>query len=1167
MKKLNPNLSPQARKIFFLIMKLKILFILITAFSIPVNADSQGAKLNLKLNNVSIEKVLREIQGQSDYEFFYAHEEINSKQKIDIKLEDASIDEALKQCFKDVNIDYEIVDQVIVLKPSVLNETESGVSQVQEIKITGKVTSAEDGRGLPGVTIMVKGTSIGVASDINGEYSINVPDENAILIFSFIGFEPKELSVGSSKLINVVLYQNVSELEEVIVTAIGTTVKVDQSAITSSAVKAADMERSGETGVINALSGKASGVQVRRASGDPGAGAAIQIRGANTIYGDSQPLIIIDGTPVSNDNIAYGAELSQQSRLNDINSNNVESVQILKGASAASVWGSRAANGVIVITTKSGKLGQKPRVQYSYTKSFDMISVKMPLQNEYGQGRGGVWSRSYGESWGDKISDRSGGTDVVNTAGEYFVGGITGTIYYPVTTKNSTEAFSDSNYDQVFQTGGYNQHNISVTGGGKSTSYYFGLERLDQEGIIRNFTYTRNNLRLNTQTSLFDWLKLNNKFFYSNINSNRIQQAGDNTNGAILGLYRNAPDFDISDYKGQYINALGQVFDRQRSYRRHLGENINPIYNNPLWSLYEQTMPNEVDRFTLAPELMIYPTGWIKFIFRAGLDYYKDNRIEFFPVGSAGGARANGRMEQQDITSKEINVDAIAVIDHRLNDKVSFTATFGANYNDRYRTIDVTSISPFVVNSQIQSTTLGGGAPEASTWDKTINNIRSNRGYGILALNLFEQLFITTSGTVEAASTIKDSYFYPSADIAWQFTDLVGTDFLSFGKLRASYGKVGIQPAPYKFQTLASTGLSEFGGAYLFDDEKGSKDLAPEIKTEWELGTNLRFLKDKLSFDFTYYQNRTTGILFAVKTNPSSGYTFNYQNAATMSNKGFEIDLLGKIFESNNLLIALSTNFNQNRNNVDDISGAETVDTGGTSKIVKGYPVSSFYMPGTLRDDNGDMILDANGFPQLDPVNRVLGDPNPDWRGGLGLDIRYKKFDLNILFEHSHGGEYINRTNIVLYGFGKHQDVSNEVTLSQDLVNHSGVTIPAGTTVRGNIEDFGAGPVLLDETWYRQSIGGGLGFSKANDLFMDDATWTKLRNVTLGYTVNSADISSKLPFESFRVSVTGRDMILWTKVRDVDPETNNYGVSIVSGMNYFNNPGTRSVLFNLQLNF
>ncbi len=1166
MKKFYSNHVPPRRS-FELLLRMKLILILILAFQLSLSAKSQsGFSLNMK--EASLEEVLEIIKAQSDYEFFFSNEEVLGVKSINVNLENASIEEVLDKCLNDTGLGYEVVDQVIVIKPEKkeLEKTPEASPEPQKNEVTGQVTGDEDGMGIPGVTILIKGTAIGVTTDFDGNYTLQVPDANAVLIFSSVGFEAQEITVGSQSVINVSMKSSLTEIDEVIVTALGTTVRIDQTATTNSVVQARDMAKSGESGVINALSGKASGVQIRRSNGDPGAGSSIQIRGANTIYGDSQPLIIVDGTPLSNDNIAYGAELSQQSRLDDINANDIASVQILKGASAAAVWGSRAANGVVIITTKSGRLNQKPNVQYSYTKSYDMISVKMPLQSTYGQGRGGVWSSSYAESWGDKIADRSGAADEVNTSGAYFVGDITGTSYYPVTAKNSTEVFTDSNYDKIFQTGGFDQHNVSVSGGGKTTSYYFGFERLDQEGIIRNYTLERNNARINTQTKIYDWLKFSNKFSYTSVKSNRIQQAGDNTNGAVLGLYRNAPDFDITDYKGQYVDASGEVFERQRSYRRHLGENINPTYNNPLWAINEQKMPNKVEHFVVSPELEINPTEWIKFILRGGLDFYNDNRTEFFPVGSAGGSRAVGRMEQQDITSKEINADAIAIIDRDLTEDISLTATLGVNYNDRYRTIDVTAVSPFAVTSSLQSTALSGGAPEATSWDKTISHIRSNRGYGVLAFSLFDQLFITTSGTVEAASTIKGNFFYPSADVAWQFTDLIESELLSFGKIRASWGKVGIQPAPYKFQTLATAGLSSFGGAYAFDSEKGSEDLAPEIKKEWEVGTNLRFLQDRISLDFTYYQNETSGILFAVKTNPSSGYTYNYKNAATMSNKGIEIDLGGRIIDKKDLQVTLNTNFNRNRNNVDDIAGAETVDTGGTSKIVKGYPVSSFYLPGTLRDENDEMILDANGFPQLDSDNRVLGDPNPDWRGGLGFDVNYKNFDLSVLFEHSHGGDYINRTNIVLYGFGKHEDVSQEVTLTEDLVNHSGEVIPAGSTVRGNIEDFGVGNVLLDETWYRQSIGGGLGFSKANDLFLDDASWTKLRNVTLGYTFNKVNITQKFAIKSLRVSVTGRDLFLWSKVRDVDPETNNYGVSIVSGMNYFNNPGTRSVLFNLQLN-
>ncbi len=1165
MKKICSNHVPGRYSV--LLLRMKLILMLFIAFQLSLSAKSQSG-LNLTMKEASLEEVLEVIQEQSNYEFFYSHEEVEDVKRVSINLEEASIEEVLVSCLKDSGLGYELVDNVIVIKPrpEVRNEKINVESVPQALLVTGTVRSSEDGLTLPGVTVSIKGTTIGVITDIDGGYSIEVPNKETVLLFSSIGFESQEIVIGKQSTINIRLRPSFTEIDEVVVTALGTTVRIDETATTNSVVKARDMDKSGEAGVINALSGKASGVQVRRSNGDPGAGSSIQIRGANTIYGDSQPLVIIDGVPVSNDNISYGAELSQQSRLDDINPNDIASVQILKGASAASVWGSRAANGVIVITTKGGRLGRKPSVQYSYTKSVDMISVKMPLQSAYGQGRSGVWSTSYGESWGDKISDRSGEEDVVDTSGAYFVGDITGTTYYPVTEKNSTATYTDSNYDQVFQKGGYDQHNLSVSGGGEKTSYYFGFERMDQEGIVKEYTYERTNIRANTDTKLYNWMSLKSKFAYSMIKSNRIQQAGDNTNGVILGLYRASPDFDNTDYKGQYVDASGEVYDRQRSYRRHLGETTNPVYNNPLWTIYEQKMPNEVNHFTYAPELNINPNSWIKIILRGGLDYYNDNRIEFFPIGSAGGTYSEGYMEEQDIVSKETNFDAIAVIDRSLTEDVSLTATLGVNYNDKYRTVNVTTVSPFAVDSDLQTTALSGGDAGATTWDKTITQVRSNRGYGVLAFNLFDQLFVTASGTLEAASSIKGNFFYPSADIAWQFKDKIDWDFLTFGKVRASYGQVGIRPEPYKYQTLTTTGLTEFGGAYLFDDEKGSDNLSPEIKTEWEVGTNLRFLEDRLSLDFTYYENKTEGILFAVKTNPSSGYTYEYKNAATISNKGVELDLRGLIVDQRDLRISLTTNFNQNKNNVDDISGAETVDIGSTSKIVEGYPVSSFYLPGTLQDDNGEMILDENGFPQLDTNYRVLGDPNPDWRGGLGFEINYKRFDFSMLFEHSHGGEYINRTNIVLYGFGKHKDVSNEVTLTEELVNHDGDIIPAGSTVRGNIVDFGAGDVLCDETWYRSSYGGGLGFSKANDLFVDDATWTKLRNVTIGYTFDNINLTKKFAIKSLNISLTGRDLLLWTKVRDVDPETNNYGVSIVSGMNYFNSPGTRSVLFSLKMN-
>ena len=1146
-----------------LIMKFTAILLFVACMQVSASGYSQ---VTITEKNVMVKKVFKEIQKQTGYDFLYPAEIVQKCGKIDIDIRNISIEKAMEICLRNQPLTYTITEKTVVIRLKEKTEAEKIVEEVPPaLDIRGKVTN-ENGQPMEGVTITVKGTSKTTIANASGEFTLSSVDKNAILVFSYVGFKTQEVPVKGRTTINISMLLNDAAMSEVVITAIGTTQLKDQTGATSSAIKKDDIAKSGETGLINALAGKASGVRIGKSNGDPGSGSVIQIRGSNTIQGSSQPLIILDGIPISNDNLG-NINVSQQSRLDDINPNDIESVQVLKGASAAALWGSRAANGVIIVVTKNGTFDKKPSVQYSFSQSFDKINVFTPLQDKYGQGTGGVWNSTAQSSWGDKIANRAGGDDVVNQTGAYFISNLIGNKIYPITTKNSKQTFLDENYDRVFQTGKYSEHDVAVSGGGKKVSYFLSYGNLVQEGIIRNSDYNRQTVRLNTKVQLTDKLNWNNKFTYTNTKSNRIAQAGENTNGILLGLLRNAPDFDISEYIGSYVTAAGVVSpNRQRMYRRQIGENQGPDYNNPLWTIYEQKSSSEVDRFIISPELQFDPLSWLNVTVRGGMDYYADNRSTFFPPGSSSSLRSLGRWEKDDITSRELNFDAIVKASRDLNKNIGLTATVGVNYNDRKRITNSNTLSPFAVNSSLQSPILNPDQA-ASAWDRTIINLRSNRGFGVLAFDLFNQLFVSATGTFEAASTIKGTFFYPSAELAWQFSDLIKSKkILSFGKLRASYGKVGIQPSPYKFETLATSGFSTFGGAYLISSERGNPDLRPEIKTEYEAGADFRFLKNKIEFGITYYNSKTKDVLFAVNANPSSGFTTNYSNAATIANKGIEIDLTAKVLKTKDLQLSVNSNFNANKNKVVDIVGAETVDIGGTSKAVKGYPMSSFYLPGTLQGTDGKLSLDANGFPQVDTKSRVLGDPNPDWRGGLGAELKWKGFDFSFLFEHSQGGDFINRTRIVLYGFGTHADVANEITLTENLKNVNGVTFTSGTTLRGNVGNFGAGNVLLDEAWYN-GRGGGLGFNKVNDLFIEDATWTKLRNVTLGYTFSRIQLMKKIKFNSVKLSVTGRDLILWSKLNGVDPETNNYGVSNAFGMNYFNNPQTKSVLLNLQVTF
>ena len=1053
--------------------------------------------------------------------------------------------------------------------------------------LTGVITD-NTGAPLPGANVVEQGTSNGVSTDFDGNFSINVSGSNAVLEVSYTGFLNQSITVGNQSTLSIQLEQDTQQLEEVIVTSLGFTEVRDQQGSTYSVVETEAVVRSGEATLANALSGKASGLRISRSNGDPGAGSTIRIRGANTIDGDSNPLIIVDGVPLNNTTSYAGGNsitggrsggITQGSRFNDINPSDIASVQILKGASAAALWGSRAANGVIVITTKNGERG-KAQISFTSSYSFDRVSERIPMQDTFGQGRSGSFGATRAESWGDYIPDRAGGADTFNTSGQYFVAD-NGTVYYPITAKNSKETFVESNWDSVFQTGSFLQNDLTISGGNENSTYFFSLANISQDGIIREASYDRTNLRLNYSAKLNDWLSFSNKSAYVYTDSNRIQQSS-NTAGVMLGLLRTPPDFDQRDYKGTYYSSSGAEFsNRHRSYRRYLGNSQNPSYNNPLWTIKEQVAVTKVNRFTVTPQFIIKPNNWLQFITRANVDVGDDKRTYFFPIGSAG-ARNVGIFQEDIIGTRDMNADVIGKANFTLTDGINLTATAGWSINDRRYRRNSGRITGFLVNSTKQTTSLNT-ASEASIFENFNTLRRSNRGYGILNFDLFDQLYVNLSGAVESASSIKGSFFYPAADVAWNFTDDEGgNSLLSFGKLRASWGKVGVQPSPHQFETLAEGSFTYstysdplnvdlFGGGFRLDNNLGNPNLEPEIKTEWELGTDLRFLNDDLTFSFTYYNNKIDGILLDVDLTRSTGYATQYGNFGSMKNNGLELDLSWNAVQKEDLNVTTSINWSRNRNEVTDLFGTETINLSPgasvSSRAVVGYPLGVLFGTGSRKNADGSLDLDANGFPQLTAQPEVLGDPNPDWRGGLGLNVNYKKFNLNMILEHSQGGDFSPRTLWVLRRFGTTQETANRFTLSQDLVNFRGQTVAAGTTVRGNVEDFGGGPVLLDENWYRTGIGGGFGDNQAYNFSIYDATFTKVRELSLSYTLDNDTLRNSVGLQNVVLTVTGRNLININNIPGIDPEVNQYGVGQAQGLDYFTNPQTQSVLFSAAFNF
>ena len=1081
------------------------------------------------------------------------------------------------------------------LKMSLLFTVGLGIVSAQST-IQGTVTDV-NGNALAGANVVVDGTALGAAAGSDGDYRIEVPSgtvggQSVTLTASYIGHTKQSTSVSvptsGSATQNFSLAIDAIALKGISVTALGFETNRDKQGSTSVSVTPSDMTRSGEALIMNSLSSKASNVIVNAVSGDPGSGSSIRIRGNNTISGSSQPLVVVDGMPINNSQIYGNSDrfggVTQQSRMNDLNANDVKSVEVLKGASAAALWGSRAANGVIVIQTKDGAAGNM-KMSYKHTTSYDEIHEKIPMQTTYGQGRNGKWT-THAESWGDKIADRTGGEDTYDTSKPYFVSEDGTFTQYTITEKNSKKTFVDANFNQIFGTGILNQDDFQVSGGDQSKTYLFSYSRLRQDGMIRNSFYDRDNVRLNTKFKLSNKITMSSKVGYTYSSSNRIQR-GSNVAGLMLGLLRNAPDFDLTHYKGTYVSGGTEYTNRHRAYRRYLGgSSTNPIYSNPLWTVNEHKNLTRVNRLMMSNEMNITPFPGTEVVLRGGLDQYTDNRESFYPIGSAGSGLNSGAFDMARITNRETNYDVIARQNVELSSNISMVATAGWNLNDRAYSRSSSFINGFLVNTDKHTTNVNTAA-EASSVSNGRLFLRSTRAYGVLSLDALDQIFVNVSMASETHSTISKAYNYPAVDVAYQMTDLLNgmASFISFAKLRVAYGQVGVRPGAHRFETLAESGfgyssysdpvsVGQWGGGYRVDDDKGNPELKPEVKTETEFGVDFRFMDDKLSLSLTSYQNQITDMLISNALTPTSGYDTQYANAASMENKGLEIDGSWSVMNEATTGLDLTFNWATNKNKVLSLSGTDVLNLGSgsvNSVAREGYPIGSLWGIGSQTEDgtvNGKFILDDNGFPQITPTKMILGNPNPDWRGTLGLTARLSNFTVNMLFEHSEGGEYSPRTLWVLRRFGTTSDTDNEVTLTKDLKNVDGQTIPSGTTVRGFIKNFGGGDVLLDEAWFRHGIGGGFGDNQAYNFSIKDATYSRIRELSLSYFMQSDALTNLTGLNSLLFTATGRNLFAWYKdLEGVDPGVNVGGIQTGSGLEYFSNPVTKSFLFSVSANF
>jgi len=1073
--------------------------------------------------------------------------------------------------------------------------------------ITGTV-SDETGP-LPGVSVLIKGTTTGTETDFDGNYAIEVKNGD-ILQYSFIGMETDFKTVGSESKINVVLTVSSDNLlEEVVINALGIETRQVSRTASVSKVKGSKISESGETSLVQGLSGKASGVSVVSSSGDPGSSAYIQIRGQTSITRDLQPLFVVDGIPLNNDEVGNSVDgVTQQSRISDINPNDIASVKILKGASAAALWGSRASNGVILITTKTGRKSEMGTYNVSiFSKfSFDSVLTRTNLQNLYGKGANGNWSGDDGGgSWGDLISARSGEPDTVFDTGGYFEAP-DGTIIYPINQKNDRTTFNEKNYNAIFGNGLYVDNGVSVSSKTENGNFFVSLAKLDQDGTIgggdgTNF-YQRYSGRFNASLKEKKKLKLKGSLAYSNTNSNRVQQ-GSNLSGLLLGLYRTPADFDNTYYVGTRYDANGTAnFNSHRAYRAQGGtaHKESPSYNNPLWTLYKQKNPTEVHRFVGSFDSRYNATSWLQLIAKVSLDSYTDQRYSLFPINSSD-PDGDGLLDEDLIMYNQYSIDFLAQIDKNISDDLTSYFTLGANAMQRTYEGRGGSYTDFILDTD--QVNFGNATTENIRSYSYSSLTRTAAFFGVADFNFKDILLLHLTGRAEQASTFGDArvFFYPSAELGFQFSSLKGlqSSILNKGKLRIGYGKVGNQPSAYATNLYynRSIGFDSYGTYYSSSAYNGAfvpqsslpETLRPEILTEFEVGLDLSFWNSRLNLTTNFYKNKTDDALLNINYPASTGFQYKYANAGAIENTGIEMDANFDIIRQENFNWNIGGNWSKNKNIVTDLFGAESVFLAGfvgtSSRAVEGEALGTLWGNRFARDASGNYVLDSKGFPERDNTEGIVGDPNPDWRGGANTSISYKGFKLSALMNASIGGDVWYGTFGALTHFGRTPLTANQVTVSAadaaTIVNYeNSQSFPNGRpinaisgavenadgsfTVRGNLHDFGGGMVLLDEKYYSDL---GSGFNGPSEQFIVDGSWAKLRELSLAYTLQG-DFLKKTKLKSINLKITGRNLWLWTKDNlDFDPESNLTGASNGRGLQYFNHPTTKSYVASIQINF
>ncbi|MDX9881669.1 MAG: SusC/RagA family TonB-linked outer membrane protein [Prolixibacteraceae bacterium] len=1090
-------------------MKLTFLLTIICVLQATA-AISQNTVANIHIKNATLEQFFSEIEQQTSVKFLYRYENIEGK-FVSINMDNASVDQLLDATLPGNGLGYsKMKNNLIVISP--VN---------QERTVSGTVTD-EKGVPLVGVSIVIKGTLKGTTTDFNGKYSLSVPNDQTVLQFSFIGFVVQEIMVADQSAINVTLREDTKAIEEVVVTALGIEKSKKSLTYSTQQVDMSSLTTIKDVSLGNSLAGKIAGVSITASSGASGVGGdpRIIIRGDRSINGVAQPLIVVDGIQMG----------SSGGVLSGINSDDVQSMNVLKGPAASALYGSSAQNGVIVITTKKGKAGA-PKIDVNSVSTFDLPYLYPEFQDEYGQGTGGAFNaQEYVRSWGPKMT----GQTVTDWTGKQ--------------TKLSPQP---NNVKDYFRTGTNLVNSFSYSAGTDKSTAYFSYSNTLAQGVLEDNKLVRHNFNLRLNTELFNKLNMDFKITYFNQNLKDKPVTGDDLFSPMFQLLKMPRSIRTQDIKAaSYYDAEFSL--KQLTWAPNATEVINPYwaeagYENPATSNRVNTLLNLRYDFT----------SWLYIQVRGGMNVSNNDEEQKTYWGTQYINSGQGNYLTRFSKARQLSSDVLLVFNKELTKDFRLGVNLGAE----------------VVDSQgrsMESTTNGLTAENkfALSYAKSIQSsdsesrVQRQSVYGMGQLSFRDYLFLDVTARNDWSSTLPapHEYFYPSVGLTAIVSDIVKLpDFISFAKLRGSYAEVGNGAGFAQIYNTFSSAATGPVGTFYPSSTKMPVNLIPEKTKSWEAGADFKFMDGRIGVDFTWYKSNTLNQLVRVTTPASSGYSQSWINCGNIQNTGVEIMLSGTPVKTANFEWNVDLNFSKNNNEVielTDILKAYEIDSPnlsvGSTWAIVGKPFGEIYTYGFVKNEQGQVVVDAMGLPKVSYTNNpmpntYLGNFNYDWQSGLINTMRYKRWNLSFLIDLNYGGVRQSATEAMMLETG---------TSKASLFGRE-----TGILIDGVKEDGSKNDKWIDAQTYSALLGGRIS-NGAGEPFNHEATNSRLRELSIGYTV---PVRSNV-VKALRVSAIGRNLFYiyngcsWFDP-DVSYDVNRNGQGAESAFL----PGSRTLGINIKL--